>query len=192
MLDVLSVYDRLGCDVIDLQEIHRSGHSTFTQAAYLVHCSGACGGENGGKKGQGGVGLALRTLITRAARPPEFISNRLLKVVVLQLRGRAKTVTFLWRIPQLKHKKLVINLNSGRPWTQLFVLMDANVRTARNEKEGVASKDNNILSAYVRDILNDNEELLLFFANNHDLVLVNTFFSSPNGGRITYLQRARQ
>ena len=48
--DVLSVYGRLGCDVIDLQETRRSGHSAFNQAGYLVYCSGECGGENGGKK----------------------------------------------------------------------------------------------------------------------------------------------
>ena len=52
-----------------------------------------CGGENGGKKGQVGVGLAVRTFITRAAHPPEFISDRLLKFT-LELRGRVKAVTF--------------------------------------------------------------------------------------------------
>ena len=51
-LDVLSVYDRLGCDVIGFQETRRSGHSTFGQAGYLVYCSGECGGENGGEKGK--------------------------------------------------------------------------------------------------------------------------------------------
>ena len=73
-LDVLSVYDRLGCDVIGLQETRRSGYSAFSQAGYLVYCSGESGDENGRKKGQGGVGLAVRTSITRAARPPEFIA----------------------------------------------------------------------------------------------------------------------
>ena len=72
-LDVLSVYDRLGCDVIGLQETRHSGHSVFSQADYSVYYNGACGGENGGKKGQGGVGLVVRTSTTRAARPPEFI-----------------------------------------------------------------------------------------------------------------------
>ena len=86
------MYDRLECDVIGLQEIRRSGHSTFIQVGYLVYCSGECSDENGGKKGQGGVGLAVRTSITRAARPPEFISDRLLKVT-LELRGQAKAVT---------------------------------------------------------------------------------------------------
>ena len=51
-LDALSEYNRLGCDVIDLQEIRRSGHSAFPQADCRVYCSGECGGENGGKKGK--------------------------------------------------------------------------------------------------------------------------------------------
>ena len=92
-LDVLSVYDRLGCDVIGLQETRHSGHSAFSQAGYFVYCSGECCGENGGKKGQGGVGLAVRISITRAARPPEFSSDRLLNAT-LELRGRVKVVTF--------------------------------------------------------------------------------------------------
>ena len=72
-LDVLSVYDRLGCDIIGLQETRRSEHSAFSRAGYLVYCSGECGGENGGKKGQGGVGLvAVRNSITRAGRPPNL------------------------------------------------------------------------------------------------------------------------
>ena len=65
---------------------------------------------------------------------------------------------------------------------QLFVLIDANARTGRREKGQVGSKDSKILGAYGRDTLNDNGELLLTFANNHDLSLVNTFFSTPTGG----------
>ena len=76
-LDVLSVYDRLGCNVVGVQETRRSGHSAFSQAGHLVYCNGEYGDENGGKKGQGGVGLAVRTSITRAARPPELISDLL-------------------------------------------------------------------------------------------------------------------
>ena len=63
-LDNLSVYDRLRCDIIGMQETRRSGYSAFSQAGYLMYCSGECGDENGGKKGQGGVGLAVRTSIT--------------------------------------------------------------------------------------------------------------------------------
>ena len=65
---------------------------------------------------------------------------------------------------------------------RLFVLMDANARTGRREKGQVGSKDSKILGAYGRNTLNDNGELLLFFANNHDPALVNTFFSTPKGG----------
>ena len=65
---------------------------------------------------------------------------------------------------------------------QLFVLMDANARTERTEKGQVGGKHSKILGAYGRDTLKDNGELLLSFANKHDLALVNTFFSTPKGG----------
>ena len=60
--------------------------------------------------------------------------------------------------------------------------MDANARTGRREKGQVGSKDSKILGAYGRDTLYDNGELLLSFANNHDLALVNTFFGTPTCG----------
>ena len=66
---------------------------------------------------------------------------------------------------------------------ELFVLMDTNARTGRRKKRGVGSKDSRILVAYGRDTLNDNGgPLLLSSANNHDLALVNMFFSTPKGG----------
>ena len=65
---------------------------------------------------------------------------------------------------------------------QLSVLIDANALTGRREKGQVGIKDRKILGAYSRDTLNDNRELLLSFANNHGLALVNTFFSTPKGG----------
>ena len=144
-LDVLSVYDRLGCDVIGLQETRRSGHSAFSQASYLVYCSGECGDENGGKKGQGGVGLAVRTSITRAARPPEFVSDRLLKVT-LKLRGRAKAVTFFVAYAPTKihdaSKKHEFWTTLDRAvkdvprHDQLFVLMDATHAQGGERREG--------------------------------------------------------
>ena len=184
------MYDRLGCDVIGLQETRRSEHSAFSQAGYLVYCSGECGDENGGKKGQGGVGLAVRTSITRAAPPPEFFSDRLLKVK-LELRGRAKAVTFFVAYapsetynPSNKHAfwtTLDRAVKDVPRHEQLFVLMDTNARTGRREKGGVGSKNNKSLGAYGRDTLNDNGELLLTFTNNHDLAIVNTSFSTPKG-----------
>ena len=65
---------------------------------------------------------------------------------------------------------------------QLFALMDANARMGRREKGQVGSEDRIFLGAYGRDTVNDNGGLLLFFANNHDLALVNTFFSTLKGG----------
>ena len=65
---------------------------------------------------------------------------------------------------------------------EVFVMMDANAGTERMEKGQLGSKDSKILGAYGRDTLNDNEELLLSFANNHDLARVNTFFSTPRSG----------
>ena len=138
-----------------------------------MYCSGECGGENGGKKGQGEVGLAVRTSITRAARSPEFISDRLLKVT-LELRGRAKAVTFFVAYAPTETQSAS---NKHVFWTsldkameevprheQLFVSMDANARTGRREKGQVGNKDSKILGAYGRDTLNDNGELLLSFA----------------------------
>ena len=68
------------------------------------------------------------------------------------------------------------------PKHELLVFMDTNARTGGREKRGVGSKDNIIFSADGRDTLNDNGELMQFFANNQDLALVNTVFSSPKGG----------
>ena len=65
---------------------------------------------------------------------------------------------------------------------QLFLLIDANARTGRRKKGRAGRKDSKNIVAYGRDTLNDNEELLLSFANNHDLALVNTFFSTSKGG----------
>ena len=141
-----------------------------------MHCSGECCDENGGKKVQGGVELPVRISITCVARPPEFISDYLLKVT-LELRGRAKSVTFFVAYAPTETQNAS---NKLAFWTtldraveevtkheQLFVLMDANARTGRGEKGGVGSKDNTILGAYGRDTLNDNGELLLSFVNNH-------------------------
>ena len=93
--EVLDVYQEMGCDIIGLKETRRSGRSALLRAGYVVYCSGESGGEGRGKKSQGGVGLAVRKSISRAeARPPEFIRDRLLKVT-LELRGRARAVTFV-------------------------------------------------------------------------------------------------
>ena len=94
-VEVLDVYQEMGCDIIGLQETRRSGQSALRRAGYyVVYCSGESGGDGEGKKGQGGVELAVRKSISRTeARPPEFTSDMLVKVA-LEFCGRAQAVTF--------------------------------------------------------------------------------------------------
>ena len=186
--EVLDVYQEMGCDIIGLQETRRSGQSALLQAGYVVYCSGESGGDGEGKKGQGGVGLAVRKSISRAeARPPEFISDRLLKVT-LELCGRARAVTFVVGYAPTDTQSL---RKKNAFWTalervvkevpeheQLFVLMDANARTGRRGGGKLGSEECKVLGAYGRDNLNDNGEQLLLFSANHELALLNTFFST--------------
>ena len=87
--EVLSAFRKLVCDVMGT---YRGDTSQWTidirgSGIHTVYCSGESGGESQ-KKGQGGVGLAVKqTLGTHTTtRPPVFISDRLLKVT-LDLRG---------------------------------------------------------------------------------------------------------
>ena len=61
--EVLDVYQEMGCDIIGLQETRRSGQSALLQTRYVAYCSGESGGDGEGKKGQGGVELAVRSTI---------------------------------------------------------------------------------------------------------------------------------
>ena len=186
--EVLDVYQEMGCGIIGLQETRRSGQSALLQAGYVVYCSGESGGDGEGTKGQGGVGLAVRKSISRAeARPPEFISDRLLKVT-LELCSRVRAVTFVVRYAPTDTQYLRKN---NAFWTalervvkevpeheQLFVLMEANARTGRRGGGKLGSEECKVLGAYGRDSLNDNGERLLSFSANHELALLNTFFST--------------
>ena len=129
----------------------------------------------------------------RAARPPESTSDRLLKVTLeLFIRGRAKAVTFIVAYAptetQNASNKQAFWLTLDRAVKeiskreQLFLLMDAKARSGKSEKGEVGSRDNKFHGSYGRDTLNDNGELLLSFANNHDLTLVNKFLRTPKGG----------
>ena len=178
----------MGCDIIGLLETRRSGQSAFLQAGYVVYCSGESGGDGEGKKGQGGVGLAVRKSISRAeARPPEFISDMLLKVT-LELCGRARALTFV--VGNASTDTQSVGKKKAF-WTALerivkeipehkksFVLMDANARTGRNGGGKLGSEECKVLGAYGRDNLNDSSERLLSFSANHELALLNTFFST--------------
>ena len=61
---------------------------------------------------------------------------------------------------------------------KLCVLMNANTRTGRRGGEKLGSVECKVLGAYSRDTLNDSGERLLSLSANHELALLNTFFST--------------
>ena len=61
----------------------------------------------------------------------------------------------------------------------VFVLTDA--RTGKRG-EGGGETDSKVLGAYGRDVLNENGKLLLGFAEDNKLALLNTFFCTPKRG----------
>ena len=63
----------------------------------------------------------------------------------------------------------------------VYLLMDGNARTGRR-REGESVQDEGILGTYGRDELNDNGKLLLSFATDNKLAIMNTFFSKRKGG----------
>ena len=61
----------------------------------------------------------------------------------------------------------------------VFVLTDTNARTGKRG-EGGGGADSKVLGAYGRDMLNENGKLLLLgFAVDNKLALLNTFFCTP-------------
>ena len=60
----------------------------------------------------------------------------------------------------------------------VFVLTDANARTGK-KGEGGGETDSKVLGACGRDMLNENGKLLLGFADDNKLALLNTFFCTP-------------
>ena len=63
----------------------------------------------------------------------------------------------------------------------VIVLTDANARTGKRGERG-GETDSKVLGTYGRDVLNENGKLLLRFAEDNRLPLLNTFFSTPKRG----------
>ena len=82
---ILKTCEDAGCDIIGLHEVRRNGQSALTAAGYVVFCSGA-DGEKHEKKGNHGVGLAVRESIVagmdKGDVAVECISARLMKVCI--------------------------------------------------------------------------------------------------------------
>ena len=180
-----------GCDVIGLQETKRDGVSEISAAGYRVYFSGDCSGVKG-RKGQHGVGLAVKEEIVKKAGKDgiaiECISARLLKA---RISIKSTFVTFVVAYAptedaaQGEKAKYMAALNSTvapvPAREHVFVLTDANARTGKRG-EGGGETDSKVLGAYGRDVLNENGKLLLGFAEDNKLALLNTFFSTPKRG----------
>ena len=63
----------------------------------------------------------------------------------------------------------------------VFVLKNANARAGKR-CEGGGQPGSKVLGAYGRDVLNKNGKVLLSFAEDNKLALLNTFFCTPKSG----------
>ena len=145
-----------------------------------------------GRKGQRGVGLAIKEEIVKKADEDgiaiECISARLLKA---RISVKSNFVTFVVayapteEAPEGQEAKYMAALNctvASMPAREyVFVLTDANARTGKRGKGGEET-DSKMLGAYGRDKLNKNGKLLLGFAEDNELALLITFFFNPKRG----------
>ena len=145
-----------------------------------------------GRKRQHGVGLAIKEEIVKKAGEDgiaiECISARLLKT---RISIKSNFVTFVVAYApteealERQKAKYMAALNctvaSVPVRKYVFVLTDANVRTGKRG-EGGGETDSKVLGAYGRDKLNENGKLLLGFAEDNKLALLNTFFCTPKSG----------
>ena len=182
----------MDCDIVGLQETRRSGQSALLQTGYAVDWSGASEGDWGGKKDQGGVGLALcKSIFGPEVRSPEFISDRLLKVNVW--RSSDCDVVRSWICTNRHPTDTQVVGKKHAFWTaldkvvkevpeheHLLVLMIANKGSGRTGGGRLGSEECKVLGAYERGIFNDNSERLLPFSANHGLGLLNTLFFSTD------------
>ena len=180
-----------GCDVIGLQEAKKDGTSEIVASGYRVFFSGDCSGVKG-RKEQHGVGLAIKEEIVKKVGEDgitiECISARLLKA---RISIKSNFVTFVVvytpteEAPEGQKAKYMAALNctiaSVPAREYVFILTDANVRTGKRG-EGGGEADSKVLGANDRDMLNENGKLLLGFAEDNELALLNTFFCTPKSG----------
>ena len=179
------------CDIIGLQEIKRDGTSEVVASGCRVFFSDDSSGVKG-RKGQHGVGLAIKEYIVKKACEDgiaiECISARLL---MGRISIKSNFVTFVVaytpteEAPEGQKGKYMAALNStvaSAPARKyVFVLTDANAKTGKRG-EGGGEAHNKVLGAYGRDVLNKNGKLLLGFAEVNKLAHLKTFFCTPKSG----------
>ena len=185
-----------GCDVIGLRETKRDGISEISASGYRVFFIGDCSMVKG-RKGQHRVGLAIKQKIVKKAGGDsiaiECISARLLKA---RISIKSNSITFVAayapteEAPEGQKAKYMAALNctvgSVPAREYVLVLTDANARTGKRG-EGGGETDRKVLGAYGRDKLNENGKLLLGFAEDNKLPLLNTLFLHPPKWRVLYV-----
>ena len=138
------------------------------------------------------MGLAIKEEIVKKAGEDgitiECISVRLLKARILI---KSNFVTFVVayapteEAPEGQKAKHMAALNctvASVPVREyVYVLTDANARTGKRG-EGGGEVDSKVLGAYGRDKLNENSKLLLGFAEDNKLALLNNLFCTPKSG----------
>ena len=149
-----------------------------------------------GRNGQHGVGLALKEEIVKTAGEDgitiECISARLLKARV-SIESDFITIVLAYtpteKAPEGLKAKYMAALNyivASMPAREyVSVLTDANARTGKI-CEGGGEGDNKVLGAYGRDKLKENGKLLLGFAEDNKLALLNIFVCTPKSG-VSYI-----
>ena len=136
------------------------------------------------------MGLAAKeSICSNSAYTTEYVDKRLM-AMRFEISGQSGAVNFVSAYAPTEVSKdetkqafwdRLDNLVQRIPAKEcLYVLMDANARTGRREGENL--QDEGILGTYGRDELNDNGKLLLSFATDNKLAIMNTFFSTRKGG----------
>ena len=99
--EVIGVYQEMGYAIVGLQKTRSSGQSALLQVRYYIaYCSGESGGDGEGKKGHGGLGLAVRKSISRAEAQSETVIGDHRKVVPPSISSIDDVETEEWVTPR--------------------------------------------------------------------------------------------
>ena len=196
--DYRALYEaaRLDISVVGLPETRRAGQTEFAAADFRVFSRGSEAG------GHYGVGLAVKeSICSNSTYTTEYVDERLM-AMRFEMSGQSGAVNFISAYAPTEVSKdeskqafwdRLDSLVQRIPAKEcLYVMMDANARTGRRI-EGESLQDEGILGTYGRDELNDNGKLLLSFATDSKLAIMNTFFSTREGGvSHTHIQRCHR
>ena len=175
---------RLDISVVRLQGTRRAGRKEFVAAGFRVFC---CGSEAGGHHG---VGLAVKeSICSNSPYTTEYVDEHLM-AERFEISGQSGAVNFVSAYAPTEVTK---NETKQAFWDRLdslvqrilakeclHVRIDANTRTVKRI-EGESLKDEGVLGTYGRDKLNDNSKLLLSFATDNTLAIMNIFSTRKDG-----------